>query len=253
MCMYILQWASLTDPSSRKLLAAAPTRSLITSESKYKYEEKDGFLRLPSCRGRQTDEQLYRTITLAKDNSDSDSESSDGSSDEDDDGTPPLTSHQQTLKSLEQQLTSNPSSASTWISLVSQTLSTIPDTSKNATAARSEITVSILSRALSAHPQNHTSRILRLKYLKAGEEIWHESKLRAEWDDALKIGGIDIWMEWLEWRIRKGAKRINGVVDDALRVLKTLGDDETDEIGKLRVFWRVAVAFHNAGMSSLKV
>lgn len=56
-------------------------------------------------------------------------------------------------------------------------------------------------------------------------------------------------MEWLEWRIRKGAKRINGVVDDAVRVLRSLGDGEDDEIGKLRVLWRVAAAFHNAGMS----
>ena len=43
-------------------------------------------------------------------------------------------------------------------------------------------------------------------------------------------------------------KKINGVVQDAVRVLKSLlGDAEDDEIGKLRVIWRVAVALQNAG------
>jgi hypothetical protein len=223
---------------------------MITSDAKYKYEEIDGFLRLPSRRGRQA-EQAYREITLTKNNSDSESESSDASSDggsDDDSDTTPLTSHQQVLKSLEQQITSDPSSVPTWLSLLSRSLSAIPHTSKNATKASSEIALSILSRALSSHPSNSTNKELRLKYLKAGEEEWHESKLRAEWEDALKVGGIDIWMEWLEWRIRKAVKGINGVVEDAQRVLRSLSDTEEDEMGKLRVVWRTAVALQNAGM-----
>jgi hypothetical protein len=222
---------------------------MIASDQKYKYEEIDGFLRLPSRRGRQTD-QPYREITLAKNESDSESSdaSSDGSPDSDSDSVP-LTSHQQTLKSLEQQITSDPSSITAWLSLLSQILSTVPHTSKNATKAHSEIALSILSRAFSSHPQNSTSKILRLKYLKAGEQVWHESKLRAEWEDALKGGGVEIWMEWLEWRIRRAAKGVNGVVEDGERVLRSLGDGEDAEMGKLRVVWRVAVALQDAGMS----
>jgi hypothetical protein len=87
-----------------------------------------------------------------------------------------------------------------------------------------------------------------LKYLKAGEEVWHESKLRAEWEEGLKGGGIEIWMEWMEWRIRRAARGIKGVVEDGERILRSLGDGEDDEIGKLRVFWRVAVALQDAGM-----
>lgn len=232
-------------------MAAPPTRSFITSERKYKYEEIDGFLRLPSRRGRQ-DDQAYREIGLTKNDSDSESSdaSEDGSSSDSDSDSPPLTSHQQTLKSLEQHLTSDPTSVPTWLSLLAQTLSSIPPTSKNAIKAHSEIALSILSRALSVHPTNRTSKELRLRYLKAGEEVWHESKLRSEWEDALKLGpgAIDIWMEWLEWRIRKGLDGVNGVVEDAGRVLKSLSDGEAAEMGKLRVVWRTAVALQNAGM-----
>ena len=146
------------------------------------------------------------------------------------------------MKSLEQQLSHNPSAITTWLSLLSHSLATIPLTSNNATKARSEITLSILSRALSAHPDN-TSSILLLKYLKAGEEIWQGYKLSAEWEDALKVGGAELWMEWSEWRIRRGGKGIEGIVKDAARVLKAL-DDETS---KVRLLWRVAVAFQNAG------
>jgi hypothetical protein len=222
---------------------------MTTSYTKYKYDEVDGFLRLPSRRGRQND-QPYREITLTKNESDSESSdaSSDSSSDEDSDYMH-LTSHQQTLKYLEHQLTSDLSSIPTWLSLLSQTLSTVPYTSKNATKARSEIALSILSRALSSHPQNSSSKVLRLKFLKAGEDVWHESKLRAEWEDALTVGGMEIWMEWLEWRIRRAAKGIDGIVEDAGRVLRSLGNGKDDEIGKLRVFWRVAVVLKNAGMS----
>jgi hypothetical protein len=246
----------LTDSSSRALLNLAPTRSVLKFGDGYKYEEIDGFLRIPSRR-RRDNEQSYRSITLSKNhaNSDSDSSASEherdndpGSSDEDESDDPTLTSHQATLKSLDQQLTADPASVATWLALLSHTLSTIPLSSKNSTKACSEITLSILSRALSADPRNAASKVLRLKYLKAGEKVWHESKVRAEWEDALQVGGIELWMEWLEWKIRKGSEGINGVVEDARRVLGAQGADEESEIGKVRVFWRVAAAFQNAGL-----
>lgn len=235
-------------------MASAPTRRVLPSATPYKYEEIDGFLQLPSRRGRDAD-QAYRSITLPTDgaDSDSDSEPSDdhqgdaSSSDDDEPEGTFLTAHQETMKRLEQQLTTNPLLVSNWLLLLSHTLSTIPITSKNATKARSEITLSILGRALSAHPSNASSKVLRLKYLRAGEDSWHESKLRAEWEDALKLGDIDVWMEWLMWRIRKGKNGIDGVVQDATRALAALPDDEDSEVGKIRIFWRVAVAFQDAG------
>ncbi|KIJ68583.1 hypothetical protein HYDPIDRAFT_24843 [Hydnomerulius pinastri MD-312] len=238
---------ALTDSGSKALLVA-PARRLIASGDNYKYEEVNGFLRLPSRTGRKTG-QDYRSITYGKGdaNSDSESSASEEESSDDDGGSPILTSEQLAVKALEQILASDPSSVRTWLSLVSQSLLAIPVTSKNATKARSEITLAILSRARAAHPSNFNSRVLRLKYLRAGEEVWHESKLKAEWEDALKLGGIEVWMEWLEWRVRKSVEGIDAVVSDATRALRALGNSEEGEIDKLRVVWRVAVAFQEAG------
>ncbi|KAH9837066.1 NRDE-2, necessary for RNA interference-domain-containing protein [Rhodofomes roseus] len=238
----------LTDSSARHLLHAPPTRRLLaSSEDKYKYDEVEGFLRISSGRERKGDPS-YRSITASRHDANADeSESSEDEGEEssgDDSDTTPMTSLQVTLKSLEERLSADPASVPTWLSLLSHTLSTVPITSKNAPKARSEITLSILQRALSAHPQNASSKVLRLRYIKAGEETWHESKLRAEWEDALKVGGIEMWMEWLDWRIRKGEKGVEGIVEDAKRVL---GAVIGDEIGMLRVLWRVAVGFRDAG------
>ncbi|KAG2150143.1 NRDE-2, necessary for RNA interference-domain-containing protein [Suillus cothurnatus] len=238
---------ALTDSSVTTLLAAPPSRRIIGSGDSYKHEEVDGFLRLPSDRGHKAAED-YRSVTRQQEHLDSDSQSSvsdDSSSDES--GTPILTSYQLSLKTLEQQLAADPSSVETWLSLVRYSLSNIPVTSKNAAKARAEITLAILTRARAAHPHNRSSRILFLKYLRAGEEVWHESKTKAEWEEALKLGGIEIWMEWLEWRIRTTAGGVDTSVTDATRVLSALGSSESREIDKLRVVWRIAVAFQQAG------
>lgn len=63
----------------------------------------------------------------------------------------------------------------------------------------------------------------------------------------MKLGGIEIWMEWLEWRIRTVAGGVDTLVTDATRVLRALGSSGSREIDKLRVVWRVAVAFQQAG------
>ncbi|KAH9937158.1 NRDE-2, necessary for RNA interference-domain-containing protein [Fomitopsis serialis] len=239
---------SLTDSSARHLLHAAPTRRLLaSSEDKYKYDEVEGFLRISSGRERKGDPS-YRSITkLQHDTNSDEAETSEDEGEEssgDDSDTTPMTSLQATLKSLEEQLSADPTSVQTWLSLLSHTLSTVPITSKNAPRARSEITLSILQRALSVHPRNASSKALRLRYLKAGEETWHESKLRAEWEDALKVGGIEMWIEWLDWRIRRAEKGVEGIVEDAKRVLGAVCGDE---IGMLRALWRVAVGFRDAG------
>ncbi|KZT05893.1 uncharacterized protein LAESUDRAFT_654560 [Laetiporus sulphureus 93-53] len=242
--------SSLTDASTRHMLNAVPTRRLLPSaEDKYKYDEVEGFLRLRSLHRHEND-QSYRKITASKHDVDSDasasSEAEDSETPEDNSDTIPMTSLQATLKSLEEKIAADPSSISAWLSLLSHTLSTTSMTSKNASKARSEIAVSVLSRALSAHPSNASFKTLRLRYLKAGEEIWHESKLRSEWEEALKIGGTEIWMEWLNWKIRRCTKGTDQIVNDARRALHSIGEDE---IGKLRILWRAAVGFRDAGFA----
>ncbi|KAJ6519696.1 NRDE-2, necessary for RNA interference-domain-containing protein [Mycena sanguinolenta] len=234
----------LTDGSSRALLSRNPTRSFVNLTISSKYEERDGFLRLPS-RAIRAHEQSYRSIENTNPNSDSESESDVGESDagasSDDDGTP--NSHTATQRAIDERLAADPRSIPNWLSLLSHTLLTVPSTSKNATRARAEISISILARAI-AMDGNANSCVLRLKYLQAGEEVWHESKLRAEWEDALrKVKGIEIWFEWFEWRIRTG-KGISSVVEDAKRAFAAM---QQDEVGRVRIFWRIAVAFKNAG------
>jgi len=236
------QMPGLTDPKTRTLVAHTQTRKLLPSSNPYRYEEIDGFLRLPSRRGKQND-QAHRSITSRNPDSVSQSSASEAEHSSSDSDTMHLTAYQDKSKVLDHQLTTDPSSIDTWLSLLSHSLTTIPVTSKNGIKARAEITLSILSRALSAHPDNACSTVLRLRYLKAGEEVWQESKLSVEWEEALKIGGADLWIEWLEWRIRKGGKGIDRVTEDGVRVLSSLDD----EVGKVRLLWRLAVAFQHAG------
>ena len=248
----IRKLSNLTDSASRALLSQPPSRRLLPSkDSSSKYAEVDGFIRISSRSGVNKNNEPYRFLSKveADDNSDSSSSESDGSHDSDGNDTPILSAHQERLRLLEHDLEANPRAVSKWLTLLNQTLSTIPFTSKNATKARSEITVSIIARALLADPQNKLDRRLRLTYLRAGEDIWHESKLRSEWEDALKVGGAEIQLEWLDWKIRSGNRGIDGVLESAARALTGLGSGEEADIGKTRIFWRVAVAIKNAGMS----
>ncbi|KAK7468762.1 hypothetical protein VKT23_003263 [Stygiomarasmius scandens] len=241
----------LASKEARRLLSEPSTRRIRGNDKTDKYQEVDGYIRLTS--GLKSEETTaYRSITREEDNSDSDASSSksdhegpDSSDDESEDYV--LTSEQEALKSLEQQLSADPTSIDNWLQLLSRTLSTVDPASKNATKARSEITLSVLSRALRADPQNSASTTLRLKYLRAGANVWEQDKLHSEWENALKLGDVDVWLEWLEWRISVGKEGIDGVFDAARRVMSSLGDSEEEEMAKLRVFWRVAVACQQAG------
>ncbi|KAG6841933.1 hypothetical protein C0991_005113 [Blastosporella zonata] len=243
---------SLTDHSARALLMAPPTRRVLQAGDTYKYQEVDGFLRLPSSRSRRIDEESYRSITASRNEAPSDFDTESNASEPASSGESSsdeftLTAYQEKLKTLERKLDIEPAAIENWLNLLSHILSTIPLTSKNALGARSEMTISIILRAFAADPRNEASKMLRIRYLKAGEEVWHEKKVREEWEEALKIGGVEIWMEWMEWRIRTAGNGVDGVVEDAVRMLGVLGHHEQDELAKVRVFWRTAVVLQHAG------
>jgi hypothetical protein len=237
---------SLTDSKTRRLLAQ-PARPLSALHpNKQQSDEGTEFLRLSKPRKQVAE--AYRTITREEDMSSDESNSSSPSDPESSDGEGDrlvLSSHQATLKSLEEILREDPSSISTWLSLLSHSTAVISLDSKNAARTRAEIAVSILSRAIWAHPSNKTSVRLRLKHLKAGEEEWDAQRLNKEWESALKLNSIEIWMGWLNWRISDARGGIHGFVEDAKRALRTLHPQ--DETGRLRVQWRVAVALRQAG------
>lgn len=244
--------SALTDSRSRALLAVPPKAMFPKSGNTSDCGEVDGILILASKKRQQKHEQLYHSISSLKGDaeSSSSSEDDDGSSSGDDENdSPVLTSQQETMKLLEQQLNAEPCSVDKWLLLLSYSLSAIPILSKNASKARSEISISILARALAVDPRNSTSSVLRLKFMKAGEQVWHESMVRAKWEDVLKTGSIDLWMEWLEWRIRQAERGIDGIIEDGSRALRAFHHDELDEIARIRIFWRVAVALQNAGSS----
>ncbi|KAF9076152.1 NRDE-2, necessary for RNA interference-domain-containing protein, partial [Rhodocollybia butyracea] len=239
--LYRRNQVTLDDRSkASKLLSTAPRRMLSADGNSTKYPEVDGFLRLPSRQGRRSrdDDPSYRSISRNEADSDSESESVASSSEDEHIRLP---SQQESLRQLEQQLTVDPSSITNWINLLSRTLSaTIPKT-------RHKTAVAVLSKAISAHPANSTSVPLRIKYLKAGENVWDKDACRSEWEDALRLGSIDIWMEWFEWKIAQTDEDLDQVINAALRILSSLDDSEDAEVGRVRVFWRTAIAFQQAG------
>lgn len=216
-------------------------------EASRKYQETDGFIPLPSRRPRPVEQKDYRSIVPSKDHvseNDSSSASAVSDSDDDDDDTV-FPSSREKMRSLEEQLSVDPSSVSTWLSLLSLSLSQVPFASKNFSKVRSEITLSILGRALPSLPEGSSTRI-RLLYLHAGEELWTSEKLGQEWEKALTIGDINISLAWLDWRIRNGTRGVDGIVEGATRVLASAGS----ELERLRLFWRLTCALRQAGMSN---
>ena len=224
-------------------------------------EDGGDFLRLigrPSqSKARRTDKALvsqHRTIAAtihaAVDAEDSDEfisdsgESSEITEEESESEAPVLTSRQITIKKLEAKLCEDPSSVQSWLNLLSRSISAVPLDTKNAAKARAEIAESILSRAASAHPSNKASVTLRLKYLRAGEEVWDEKRLQREWDDALALRSTEVWMAWLDWKLSKSRSGLEGIMEDVAHALKQL---RHTEVGSLRVQWRAAVVLQQAG------
>lgn len=250
---------TLTDSSTRHLLRAPPTRRLIgggTTAQKYT-ETDEGFIPLPSHRKDKENEQTYRSIEPSHHLSSSSSDASDAeSSSSSSEFTSPLGALQATLKALETKLSQDPSSIRTWLALHTHTLSTVPPTSKNAPKARADISLALLERALGAHPANRRARALRLKYLRAGEDVWGAERLASEWEGVLgdfkgREGDEEVWVEWVDWRVRRAEGGVEGVVEDARRALGMFASRPDCELVCLRVFWRVAVTFRDAGRSVL--
>jgi len=221
-----------------------------------RYPEVEGFIRLPSRKGKTKPEDTYRSITESRggDSSASESESSEGDTDDEEEMQDTLreTSQQAQLRDLENRLLVNKGSVQTWLELLEVTLSSIPISSKNAKRARSDITLSILERALQADPATKTSPLLRVKYLKAGEDIWDEAQLLAQWEVALDLDDAALWIEWLEWRIRRNKQGVDGLFEDANRVLSSAPfqqDTIESELARLRIFWRTLLAVQAAGFT----
>ena len=218
------------------------------------YEEIDGFIRVKE-HSQKEDDQSYRAISKEgrKDDSDSDSAPSEDENDGSGYGSDssPMSAREEYIRSLEQALSREPTVIPNWLQLLEHTISDIPASSKNAATVRSEMIVSVLARALEAHPHNSSSVLLRLKYLKAGESIWSKERLDEEWGKALQASkSSDLCVEWLDWKIRN-TSGVGDLLDDASYTLQNIGNElleEDAELARLRIFWRITIFLQQAGV-----
>jgi len=227
----------LTTSSARSLLLQPPARRLVPAPTGSKYQEIDGFIRL-SSKSRKG-ERDFAPRLLDK-SAGTDSESNEESESDEEDGERVLSAHESALKAIESDLAATPWDSKKWLELLDVTLST-SSTTKNIVKARSDITLAVLSRAFATHAELARNKLLRILYLKAGEDIWDKDKLQAEWEEAFRTEDPQIQVEWLEWRIRN-ASGIDGIVESASAAMHALSKES-----RLRAFYRTACAMRSAG------
>jgi len=198
----------------------------------------------------------YRSIergTSNDDNSDASSHRSFSSSS--DAGVHTLTAEQHTIKTLEMALASSPNDTISWLRLLDSSVRSLPVSTKRATRARAEISVSLLRRAIDAHSDNATSLRLRLLYLEHGSEIWSEETLREEWERTLNSLGashcpswkrVVVWLNWIDWRLIAN-RTMTTALNDAKRVFAQFHGEEFARV-RVRLCWRVAVFLREAGV-----
>ena len=149
---------------------------------------------------------------------------------------------------------------------------------KPATRASAEVTMSVLSRALEATPENGLSPILHIAYIHAAENVWTAEQVSQRWQNVLRVMGEDIragahhaeiglfeiWLAYLDWREGQGLgstklgklAQAGGGVDeviesylDCLENIKRseLGDPQTREENQLHIFVRTCLFMKQAG------
>ncbi|CAE6433907.1 unnamed protein product [Rhizoctonia solani] len=237
---------------------ASTTRRLIPSKSAApltQEEEEEGFIRVNKRRKLNQDDladeiddsgkvkrrdegPAYREITRA--NSDSSaSEVSDSESD-----TELVTPELTRAGKLQARVKEYPMDISAWMALLKHNVAPARDG-----LAHAEMAVSVLSKALAAHPANRQSPSLRLRFLRAGEIIWPQQQVEKEWEEMLKDfpHNGDVWAEWVGWRMRV-MHHVEGTIGDIAHAFNVLcGSTEELEMQRLRLFWKACVWLRQAG------
>ncbi|CAE6423356.1 unnamed protein product, partial [Rhizoctonia solani] len=231
-------------PSTTRRLIPSKSAAPLTQE-----EEEEGVVRLTKRRKLKHDDladevddlgkakrreegPAYREITRAGSDS-SASEISDSESD-----TELVTPELTRAGKLAARVKEYPTDISAWMALLKNNVAPAQNE-----LARAEMAVSVLSKALAAHPANRRSPSLRLRFLRAGEIVWPSQQLEKEWQGVLADfpHDGDVWAEWVGWRMRV-VRVVNGVEDTitdiahAFEVLR--GNTEELEMQRLRLFWK---------------
>lgn len=191
----------------------------------------------------------YRSI--AEEN-DSDSEDAGSSSSED--GDIALTAEQESMKEIESRLLNAPDDERAWLKLWDLSTGDLSRTTNRTLQARTEISLSILEKAIEAHPNNRQSPRLRLLYIEHGSRVWDYDRIRREWASILSVFGntqvlawkrASVWNAWLEWRLGDSSTVKEGLnaVGDVMR----WSQGHNFELFRVRICWRLAIFMREAG------
>ncbi|ODO05840.1 hypothetical protein I350_04901 [Cryptococcus amylolentus CBS 6273] len=142
------------------------------------------------------------------------------------------------------------------------------------TKAQAEVTLSILSRALNATPENGYSIALHLAYIRSAEKIWPGRKVTERWKNVLRElgqasdrrpgleeGMMKLWLGYIEWREGQGFGKGDGeesgggvdeVVDVYVECIERLkngmgGDALAREENLVYLFLRACLFIKQAG------
>jgi hypothetical protein len=117
---------------------------------------------------------------------------------------------------LERTLKTNPTNTSAWLQL--STLRTNPAQGPSglslgamdpaviaATRAENEVSMSVLNRALAAHPDNAFAPDLHLAFLSAAEQVWPVERVHERWRNVLREMSrsgdsiLKVWLAYVDW------------------------------------------------------
>ncbi|KIM33854.1 hypothetical protein M408DRAFT_325432 [Serendipita vermifera MAFF 305830] len=243
-----------TDSKSRKLLVDGPRRLLTIPDNpdttSYEFIALSKHKKLEDADVHDS----YRSIERKKSYESGSDHSSHDSSSSSDSPQHTLTAEQHTIKTLEARVTSSPTDVESWLKLLDLSLKSLPLSTKRATQARAEISISLIRRAIDTHPENSLSLQLRLLYVEHGSELWTAKELQEEWERLLSSLGTPqsppgkravVWLNWLEWRLN-ASKTVAGALNDTKRVFAMLHEERFEHV-RVRLCWRVAVFLREAG------
>ena len=209
--------------------------------------EEEGFIPISKPSPDPETKPAYRSITEPNDNSDRDSSTDEEDAlswlESDDDA---VDAHSAETTRLARILATDTSNVSSWLNVIAHSASTNPTP-----AGRADIWITMLEKAMLAHPANKTSDKLRLRYLEVIREARPGSEEERAWALALsEITSENIWVEYIGFKLRRGgAESLEGAVSNIWEKMGALGDNEPRQHhARLRIFWRALIGLREAGV-----
>lgn len=148
---------------------------------------------------------------------------------------------------MERYLQLHPADVDAWIRYSTLHLKLLPEITKYAAnasldplklpqnRATAEVTLSILARALDAHPTNFTSSTLHIAYIRAAEKFWERQQITGRWKNVIRelseragtsedIAMMDIWLGFIDWKEGQGYGKSDKDSEAMEEVLEIYGE-----------------------------